>query len=372
MRLKQIEKRLKEIKKELENESADLQALKAEADALIAERNAIMEQAEQRKALLNSIAQNHSTQDPEGNILGQEPQSRETKEELYKRAFLKTLLADELTTEERSAFTHTTENTGQVIPKSLQDKIYSQMEEKHPLLKDINVLRTGVVMSIVKHTTIVAGDAKSVAEGTENDDEQNTFVNVDLNGKEFSKHVEFSYRLGKMAIPAFEAYLVKEIAERIGSAMAKDIVAQIKNDLNSKNKITAAASNKIELSEVLKALGSMKNTGKVNVYCNNASLYMGLANITGGEGKINFLPNLQEEVSGHLLGKGIKEEDALANGEILFLDPNQFVYNVVQDITIERDKDIKKHVNIISGIAIAEGTLTYDKAGALLTAAIDA
>ena len=68
-----------------------------------------------------------------------------------------------------------------------------------------------------------------------------------------------------------------------------------------------------------------------------------------------------------ILGKGIKEEDALAEGEILILDPTQFIYNVVQDIMLERDKDIKKHVHTISGFAIAEGSMTNDRAGTLIT-----
>ena len=43
------------------------------------------------------------------------------------------------------------------------------------------------------------------------------------------------------------------------------------------------------------------------------------------------------------------------------------MYNVVQDIMIERDKDIKKHVHTIAGFAIAEGVLTNDKAAAIIT-----
>lgn len=66
---------------------------------------------------------------------------------------------------EERAFVHTTENTGQVIPKELQNKIYSLMEESHPILKDVNVLQTGTVISIVKHVSINAGDAKNVKEG---------------------------------------------------------------------------------------------------------------------------------------------------------------------------------------------------------------
>lgn len=367
MRLSEIENRLKEIKAELEKEDADIDALNKETNDLLTERKKILEDIETRDTILKNIANEE---------IGVEVRSFKEEvapsvdKDLVKRAFLKNLLGEELTKEERVAFVHTTENTEAVVPTELQNQIYSYMEEKHPLLADVNVLRTGVVMSFVKHTAIVQGDAKEVGEAEANDDEQNTFVNVTLSGKDFSKHVDFSYRLGKMAIPAFETYLVKEIGDRLAAAMTRDIVAQIKEDVAEENQITAATAGEITLEDFLKALSKLKQTGSVNIYMNNASLYGGVALMEGAEGRLSFIPNYKEQISGQILGKPMKEEDALADGEIIILDPNQFVYNVVQDIMIERDKDIKKHVHTISGFAIAEGTMLNDKAGAVLTATL--
>ena len=152
--------------------------------------------------------------------------------------------------------------------------------------------------------------------------------------------------------------------------MTKDIVAQIKTDLNTKNKFTPEVNTTLTIKDLLKGLSLLKNTGKVIVYANNTSFYGAIASLEGSESRLSFIPNFQENISGQILGKPIKEEDALANGEILILDPSQFLYNVVQDIMIERDKDIKKHVNIISGFAIAGGSLTNDKAGAMITVTI--
>lgn len=368
-RLKAIQKRLLEIKELLNTDDCNVEALRKETDELIEERTLILENEEKRQALLNDIATGAmgsviSTFSPEI------PVEQRVDAEVYKRAFLKNLLQIPLTEEENRAFVHTTENTDAVIPVELQNKIYSNMEEKHPLLADVQVLRTGTVISIVKHTTIVAGDAKEVAEGVANDDEQNTFVTVSLSGKDFSKHVDISYRLGKMAIPAFEEYIVTEIADRIGAAMAKDIVAQIKKDLAVANKFAAATPAKLALADFLKGFGALKGVGNVNVYANNASFYTQIANMESAEGKLSFIPNYQEQIAGQVLGKAIKQEDALADGEILILDPNQFVYNIVQDIMIERDKNIKTHVHTIAGFAIAEGTMTNDKAGAVISVTV--
>ncbi|CAK7084229.1 phage major capsid protein [Tissierella sp.] len=367
-RLQQIEERLSVIKTEIDLPETDLDALEKEINDLKEERKTIEEKIEKRKNLINEVANMPA---PIIKSFKEESEERTMEDKNtalhYRNAFLKNLLNEELTEAEKRAYVHTTENTGAVIPTELQNKIYSTMEEAHPILKDVQILRTGAVISIVKHTAIVAGDAKIVDEATANDDEKNTFVNVTLSGKDFSKHVDFSYRLGKMAIPAFEQYLVKEIADRIGAAMAKDIIAQIKLDLAVTNKIDAATPGTLVIGDILKGLGTLKQAGRVFVYANNTTFYGDIANMKDADTKLSFIPNYQEAISGQVLGKGIKEEDALADGEILILDPQQFIYNVVQDIMLERDRDIKKHVHTIAGFAIAEGSMTNDRAGTLIT-----
>lgn len=369
MNLKEIEKRMLEIKEELENENADIEALRTETEELIEKRNKLIEDAEERKKLLDNIAkQNFGVSI---RTFKDEEEEKRVKagydSEEYRSAFLKNLIGLPLTEEEERAFVHTTENTGQVIPKELQNKIYSTMEEVHPLLKDVNVLQTGTVISIVKHTAIVAGDAKNVAEATANDDEQNTFVNVDLTGQDISKHVDFSYRLGKLAIPAFEQYLVKELGDRIGSQWAKNIVAQIKKDLNAANKIAVKTTGTLALEDVLKALSELKSVGTVYVYATNKAFYDKIASMKDADRKISFIPDYHNAIKGQVLGIGIKQEDALADDELLILDPKQYIENVVQPLLIERDKNIKTHVHTIAGIVISGGSMTNDKAGALVT-----
>ena len=383
MNLEEILKRLGEIADELkgfqeelskdDGEEVNVDEIEEKSEKLLEERKELLVQKaeieatkEKRNKLLDDIAQGRK------GIVIKEAEKEKGEERkmnedntLYRSAFLKDLLGQKLTEAEERAYVHTTENTEVVVPEELQNKIYSTMEEKHPILADIQYLRTGAVISIVKHTAIVAGDAKEVAEGVANEDEENTFVNVSLAGKDFSKHIDFSYRLGKMSIPAFETYLVNELGERLASAVAKDVVAQMKLDINAGNKQTTAAG--LTFEDVTKALGSLKQAGTVNVYANNAAIYGDIVNLKGETGRDAFVPDYSNDISGRLLGKAIKEEDSLADNEILIVDANQFIWNEVQPLLIEKDKNIKTHVHTISGIIIGEGVLTNDKAGALIT-----
>lgn len=367
MNLEQLQLRLKEIEEvEINKDDADYEALIEEVRSIkefIANKN---KDIEARTKLLDDIAEGRlgtTISTYENNTEEGKKRKMENIQAEYRNAFLKELLGQELTQEEQRAFVHTTENTGAVVPKELQNRIYSTMEEKHPILADIQYLRTGAVLSIVKHTGITAGDAKEVKEGVANDDEQNTFVTVSLNGKDFSKHVDFSYRLGQMAIPAFEDYLVREISNRLASAIAKEVIAQFKKDINTENKISGTAT----IDTILSAIGSLKQVGIVNVYANNKTIYGSIVKLPGEKGRDAFIPDYANGISGRLLGKAIKEEDSLADNEILIADANQFIFNEVQPLLIERDRNIKTHVHTVSGLIIGEGVLTNDKAASLIT-----
>ena len=67
-----------------------------------------------------------------------------------------------------------------------------------------------------------------------------------------------------------------------------------------------------------------------------------------------------------MIGAIIKLEDAVADGKILVGDPGRVLCNVVQDILLESDRDIKTHTIIHSGYARAESALMDDKSFASL------
>ena len=105
----------------------------------------------------------------------------------------------------------------------------------------------------------------------------------------------------------------------------------------------------------------------VTISFDKPTLWNAIANVEGAEGRHAFVPNFSDDIAGQLMGKPIKQEDAIGKDVVLILAPSEFIYNVVQDIMIERDKDIKRHVNIISGYARAEGALSNDLAAVVLT-----
>lgn len=295
----------------------------------------------------------------------------------YRSAFFNYLRGVHLTNAEReafecvngtsmsNAFTTTTESAA--IPTQTLNEIWDLCKEQHSILADIDMRRTGVAIRVAKRTAITKGKGKKVTENTANDTMVDTKVEVELTGNDFSATVELSYASAKMSIDALESFIIKDIAEQIGNAMAADVVAQIETDMASGNKITAASTTAITYGEICDMFAQLKHCRKMIAYVSSYSLYKLLISMVGSDGHPVFQQNPQADAAGSMIGAIIKLEDAVADGKILVGDPGRVLCNVVQDILLESDRDIKTHTIIHSGYARAESALMDDKSFASLT-----
>ena len=374
MTLEEIKARLEEIRSMLDagsvenpesfnTEIADLEARKIE-----------LEEIETRKAA--AAALEAGTAKPETII---KPEERGEKDMFdlnskeYRIAWDKYMLGLDMTDEERTAFTHTTGTTsgqtaGYTIPTTLVNKIWDLIEGKHAILGDITIYRTGTILEVVKRTAIAAGDAGTVAEATApSNDENNTFAKVTLAGKDFAKTVKISYALGIMSIDGFEQFIVNEIGERIGAALAADVITQIGTDYDSTNNAKdAATSGKIAWTDVTGVLSVLKNANDIVFYANQATIYKYIAGMADSTGRPLFQHDANESIRGYLAGFPVKAEDAIADDLVYVGDPKQIVGNMVQDIMVENTKDIEKHVLVYAGYARFQCSLLAPKAFAIL------
>lgn len=363
-RLAEISERRAAISAELSAETADLDALGAEVRSLNEEEAAL--NVEKRSLLIADV------NGGAGTVVRSFPQTQQRPEynaasPEYRTAFLRNLLGEEMSPEERAAFVHTTANTPNVLPTTMLNTIWDLVSTEHSIMGDITIYRTGTILEVVKHTAITQGAAKVVAENTANDDETNTFVKVTLSGKDFSKHVDISYAMERMSLDALEQYLTSEIARQLGAAMAADVVAQIGTDMAAGNKKTSAKAATVTFSEIAGLFGSLARVSNVVVYAKRSTIYKYLVGMVDSSGRPIFQTTAQQGAAGTILGATIKVEDAVADNVMLIGDPKKVVYNMVQDIMIESDRDIKKHVTTYSGYARGQGTLIDGTAFAQLT-----
>ena len=293
----------------------------------------------------------------------------------YRTAWSKYMLGLPLTAEEeqRTDFVHTTgtssgQTAGYTIPTTLLNKIWDLIEGKHAILGDITIYRTGTILEVTKRTAIAAGDAGTVNENAApSDAENNTFAKVTLSGKDFTKYVDISYALGIMSIDGFESFITKEIADRLGAALATEVITQVGSDYYSTgNDLDVATSGKIVWTDVTGALSVLENANNIVVYANQKTIYKYIAGMVDSTGRPLFQHDANEAIRGYLAGFPVKVEDAIGADLVWFMDPSQVVGNMVQDIMVESDKDIKKHVITYSGYARFECALLAPKAAAKL------
>ena len=375
MNLSEFNAKISELKAEglqlaQEGKLEDAEAKKAEIEALTASFQAEKEAKAEENAIEmdNTVQVNFQSEQKLGEETNMEKILDASSRE-YRNAFLKHIAGkdDTMTKLENEAFVHTTQNTPNVLPTTMLNQIWDLVSKQHVIVGDVTTYKTKTILEVVKHTAIAQGAAAVKSEGVANDDEKNTFVKVTLSGKDFVKSLELSYAEANMSIDALEAYLVNEIATNIGGAIADDMVSQIESDIDDDNKFNAAVSGTLAFADVTKAFGLLKRVVNPVVYCTRKTLYNYIVGMTNTAGQLIYQPNANEGANGYLLGAQVKIEDSVADGKILIGDPKKVVNNVITDILVETDKDIKTHKYIYSGYERSECALVDDVAFAEIT-----
>jgi HK97 family phage major capsid protein len=246
----------------------------------------------------------------------------------------------------------------------MQNRIIDLIGEAHPIVADVYTMDSNAAITIPVAKSVDA-DAGETAEGAASNELQITFEDINLSGDDYTANVKMSYKMRNMAIPAFEAYLVSQIAERLGSKLANGIVATIKAGINASNKIASG----VNYANICAGFGELKRVGTVIVYGTRKGVYNKLVGMVDSQKRPIFQQPITASAAGVLLGATIKFEDAIGDDELLIGDPKKYLQNVIAPVIIETDKDLDTHQVVYSGYTCQEGTLTDDKAFALVSEA---
>ena len=368
MRIDEINTRLAAIAQEVETATGEaLSALETEVAELTAERQQIMDEAQTRQQLRSNIAEGIVSGEiiethEEENIMENRTFTLESEE--YRSAFLRHLRGEEMSEVETRAFTFLTSNTTAPLPTVMQNRIIDLIGEAHPIVADVYTMQSGSAITIPVAKSITA-DAGQTAEGASSNELDITFDDINLSGDDYTANVSLSYKMARMAIPAFEDYLVSQIAARLGSKLAEGIVANIKAGIHADNKSATG----VDYASLVAGFGNLKRVGTVVVYGTRKGVYNKLVGMVDSNKRPIFQNPVTASAAGALLGATIKFDDAIGDNELLIGDPSKYLQNVVAPVIIETDKDLNTHKYIYSGYTCQEGVLTDDKAFALVSEA---
>ncbi|MFT8459964.1 MAG: phage major capsid protein [Liquorilactobacillus ghanensis] len=342
------------------------------------------------KALDNKPAKvnNLSKENKElGDEIGLEKVDNVIKKANYVDAFAKTMLGQKLTpaenevfVKENAAFSHSTENTGILIPDTVVDGIFKIAEEQYPLFADMKGYNVRGSLTINKHDGIVSGDAQWVDESTQADDEQNSFGQLVLKGFELNKVATVKWKMKSMSVESFIEFLTQELADRIGVALGvaahqgtgvkspKGVEVQLKAEAGTPQVVQYTGN--IAYKDITGALAKIHSSyaAKSVIYVNNATLWNQLANITDTNGRPLFIADPTGQTVGQLFGHEVKVDAGTLDGEVLIGDTaDTVVKNVNQAMSLAQEDHVKGRSTDYGAYTIVDFGMLTTKGFALLS-----
>lgn len=309
----------------------------------------------------------------------------------YKTAWAKTLMGKPLTQDEASAyamvneaFTHTTENTSIVIPKTVTKGIWEMAAEMYPYFADVTKTYVNGTLSMIQEDT--SSDATWYEESQQTEDGKETFKEFQLSGCELSRAITVSWKLKEMSIEDFIPYIQRKMARKMGAAAGYGATHGKGKGSNGKPEpigtVTAllAADGTPQVvrykkgespsyQDILNARAKVKSgysTG-LKIYANSTTIWTRLASIVDANKRPIFLADPTGNGQIRILGMAVKEDDSMKNGEILISNPSDgYHMNINKEMTMMTEDHVKERKTDYCGYAIMDGNIVTEKAHVLL------
>lgn len=384
--LAEIDARLAEIRSAIQAPDADLNALQTEMNSLLEERARVIAAAEQRRAMLDAIA-NGTAQgvtppsETPGNQDSEERDVLATPE--YRSAFLRSLMGLPLSAaeraameeaEQRAAMTSTSNSAGAAIPTETQNEVIRRLQQTAPLIGEITLFNIpgNITVAVESATTT---DGAYHAEGDNASEASDHLIEVNLTGFEAIKLLSISAKVKYMTINAFEAWLIDNLTDGIAYLIENWIVNG--TGTNQATGINAAATwtagtNKIKTAGTTPTYAEVCSLISLlpGVYDRNAKFIMskktlwqkfmpirddGKAPIVKGEGAGQF----------YIMGYPVLLTDKVTTlGDAFFGDLKTYYGNFAENITVDKSEhsSFRKNLTDYRGTAIFDGKPTVGEA----------
>ena len=234
---------------------------------------------------------------------------------------------NDMTPQERAAWTHLTTNSDSVVPVEAQNEIISLIDNSAVLFGDVSRSNFKHQFELIRHTGISKGDAKKTAEGAApTDDEQNEWDTIALVGEEIKKTVKISRKMAVQSVDGFEQYIINEVGARVSvaaNAFVHERLADKDLGIAAANIISTAKAGTLTKADMTKALSLLKTFGNpvpkgCIIYANSDVIWNYIAMIEDANGRSYFVDEKTDDptVQGRIFGRIVKQDDACADGVI--------------------------------------------------------
>lgn len=308
----------------------------------------------------------------------------------YKRAFLKAMMKKELTADERGAFNivNSTQTAGThtaLIPTTMMKDIWEEMGQLHPVIADSEPSRTYVRGKVSIPYADISGDGAWTAETTATSEGTLTSGAVTLDGYDLSKGVTVSWKLYKMSLENFEAFLRRKLSEKVSNALAaafftgtgstnsqpEGVIPALEGETNTPQVVTYTAANGIGYQNIITAMSKI-TAGYFNgssIYATSATIWTLLAGIVDNVKQPIFIPDVTASGVGRMFGLPVKAEDGVTAGKVVIGNfAKGYASNMNADIEVHYEEHVLVRKTDFAAWTLADGKPMTTKAFAELKA----
>ena len=241
-------------------------------------------------------------------------------------------------------------NGGLFIPTSVRLDILKIIEKTSPFLRDVK--KVAVAGNIDFPYLNSADDAEWTAELTDTKNEGQEYKALKLTGNELAKQVEITWKLEKMAVEEFIGFITTELANKMGRALANGVLygTGTNQATGALNGLSAVKGSNV-IDAVLNAYKSLGEDFRIGAKSYISSSYaIDLVGYKDANGNYPFLQGLKSTAV-----ISIEEDPYLKATDILVGNPENYVLNTVEDITVTRETKVTARRNIYASYAIYDG-----------------
>ena len=352
-----MESRSKAIQAEIAaNASADIQAYNIELEGI---ENALKEKRSSQAAKGSNPAPSFTATETTGDKAGSK---------LYRSAFYKNLLGNELTVDERKAFEvvnaekradgfNNLSNAAAVVPTKLLETILVKARDQGGIM---SISRGFSMPSNISIPIATPGnEAEWHVEGARVEAGEVNPTNVEFGAFEIMKVLSMSVAARTMTIDAFEDYLADELTASVMACLAKTMVDGdgVKKGTgiltgveweDGKNQLTVDESDWYDWKLFTRAIG-MLHRGYGNGakwVMNNATLYNDVYSLHDDNNRPVYVEDLTGKGQGRIFGHEVVLDDYLADHDIIFGNFGFYGYNLPGGIML----DVSRESSFRSGL----------------------
>lgn len=310
---------------------------------------------------------------------------------VYRNAFYKHLLGNDLTADERRVFEQVNSetradafnnlsNAAAVIPTQTLDEILTKARDM------------GGIMSVAKAFNIPANLAIPVAtpgsaaqwhvEGATVESEKADPASVTFGAHEIMKVLSMSVAARTMSIDAFEAYLTDELTQSVMACLAQ---AMVDGDGNGKatgiltgvtwnegdNLLSVGADDWADWKTYAQVIAMLHRGYSTNAkfVMSNRTLYENVISLHDDNNRPVYLYDVQNATTGHLLGFPVVVDDFMPDNDILFGNFDYYGYNMPNGLMLDvsRESSFKSGLIDYRAMAVADAKPIIDEAFVRLT-----